>query len=105
LDQIDLAIEPGNARDDFVESGFAITHRITGRVRPAFQNAGNKNRLPSQAHGDEDFRQQFTRWTDKRMATEIFLDSRCLTDKQDSGMTVTGAKNHRMTGSRQVGTA
>ena len=100
LDQIDLAIEPGNTTADLVGSGFPIAGRITRSVRSALKKTRQKNRLPTQTHRDEDFGEQFARRADKRVTAEIFLNSRSLTDKKDFSMTVTGAKNHRMTRNR-----
>jgi hypothetical protein len=100
LDQIDLAIEPGNTTADLVGSRFPIASHITRSVRSAFKNTRQKNRLPTQTHRDEDFGEQFARRADKRVTAEIFFNSRSLTDKKDFSMTVTGAKNHRMTRSR-----
>jgi hypothetical protein len=69
-------MEIGNAGLHFLRRRFAIAHRLARRVRAAFQNVGDINRVASKAHRLNDAREQLAGLAHERFALDIFIGAR-----------------------------
>ena len=93
-DEIDLAMEIGDAGLHFLGRRLAVAGGLAGSVGPALEDVGDIDRIAGQPHGLDDPREQLAGLADEGFALFIFVGARGFADEHEFGVDIADAEDH-----------
>ena len=102
LDDGDLLAEVGQAALHFKRGGRAVAGGALGRVGAAFEDVGEVDVVAGEAHGGDDFGEEFAGASDEGFAEAVFVCPGGFADKHEVGVRVAGAEDGLGAGGGEV---
>ncbi len=93
LDDGDLFAQVGEAALHFERRGGAVAGRVRRHVGAAFEDVGDVDVVAGQAHGVDDFGEEFAGASDEGLALLVLIRSGGLADEHEVGVGVAGAED------------